>query len=100
VIFKGVPAELWTNCGEYYLSDRVTEELLQRAEQAIASGAEVESVAMLREEHYPDLLAAISLSGEYLLPVVALFSRSVRTRLLEADRIASGRFQGQSASIS
>lgn len=42
VIFKRVPAEICTNCGEYYLSDRVTDELLQQAEAAIASGAEVE----------------------------------------------------------
>jgi YgiT-type zinc finger domain-containing protein len=42
VIFKQVPAEICTNCGEYYLSDRITDDLLQQAEQAIASGAEVE----------------------------------------------------------
>lgn len=42
VVFKRVPAEVCENCGEYYLSDEVTEELLKRAEEAIASGAEVE----------------------------------------------------------
>lgn len=42
VIFRRVPAQICTNCGEYYLSDRVTDELLQQAEAAIASGAEVE----------------------------------------------------------
>jgi hypothetical protein len=42
VVFKRVPAEVCDNCGEYYLSDEVTGELLERAEEAIASGAEVE----------------------------------------------------------
>jgi YgiT-type zinc finger domain-containing protein len=42
VVFKRVPAEVCENCGEYYLSDEVTGELLERAEEAIAGGAEVE----------------------------------------------------------
>ncbi|PSN12591.1 hypothetical protein C7293_19535 [filamentous cyanobacterium CCT1] len=42
VVFKRVPAEVCENCGEYYLSDEVTGDLLERAEEAIASGAEVE----------------------------------------------------------
>lgn len=42
VIFKGVPAEVCDNCGEYYLSDTVTEQVLQRAELAVNNGAEVE----------------------------------------------------------
>lgn len=42
VIFKAVPAEICTTCGEYYLSERITDELLQRAEEAIANGTEVE----------------------------------------------------------
>ena len=42
VVFKRVPAEVCENCGEYYLSDEVTGELLERAEEAISSGAEVE----------------------------------------------------------
>lgn len=42
VIFKGVPAELCDNCGEYYLSEEVSHELLERADAAVASGAEVE----------------------------------------------------------
>jgi YgiT-type zinc finger domain-containing protein len=42
VVFKRVPAEVCDNCGEYYLSDEVTGKLLERAEAAIASGAEVE----------------------------------------------------------
>ena len=42
VIFKDVPAEVCENCGEYYLSESVTGELLERAERAIENGAEVE----------------------------------------------------------
>lgn len=42
VILKGVPAEVCDNCGEYYLSDAVTEQVLQRAELAVNNGAEVE----------------------------------------------------------
>lgn len=42
VIFKNVPAEVCENCGEYYLSDAVTGDILERAEEAVTSGAEVE----------------------------------------------------------
>ena len=42
IIFKLVPAEVCDNCGEYYLSEAVTEQLLPRAEKAVAQGAEVE----------------------------------------------------------
>lgn len=42
VVFKRVPAEVCENCGEYYLGDEVTGELLGRAEEAVISGAEVE----------------------------------------------------------
>lgn len=42
VIFKDAPAEICENCGEYYLSENVTEELLGRAERAIENGAEIE----------------------------------------------------------
>ena len=42
VILKGVPADVCQNCGEYYLSDQVAGEVLERAEAAVNSGAEVE----------------------------------------------------------
>jgi YgiT-type zinc finger domain-containing protein len=42
IIFKEVPAEVCENCGEYYLSDSVTEKLLSRADEAVKNGAEVE----------------------------------------------------------
>lgn len=44
VILKGVPGEICFLCGEYYLSESVTEEVLKRAENAIIRGAEVEIV--------------------------------------------------------
>ncbi len=42
MILKQVPAEVCTNCGEYYLSSEVTAQVLKRAELAVKSGAEVE----------------------------------------------------------
>jgi YgiT-type zinc finger domain-containing protein len=42
IIFKNVPAQVCTNCGEYYLSESVTDQLLTRAEVAVQSGAELE----------------------------------------------------------
>ena len=44
VILKSVPAEVCQNCGEYYLSDSVTDQVLKRAEAAVKNGAEVEIV--------------------------------------------------------
>ena len=42
VILKGVPAEICESCGEYYLSNEVTVQVMERAEAAVKSGAEVE----------------------------------------------------------
>jgi YgiT-type zinc finger domain-containing protein len=42
IIFKGVPAEVCENCGEYYLTQAVTHQLLTRAEEAVKNRAEVE----------------------------------------------------------
>lgn len=42
VVVKEVPADVCDNCGEYYLSEAVTGELIERAEAAVAGGAEVE----------------------------------------------------------
>lgn len=44
IILKGVPADVCENCGEYYLSDDVTDRVLERAEKAARDGAEVEIV--------------------------------------------------------
>ncbi len=42
VIIKGVPADVCGDCGEYYLSEEVTREILERANRAVEHGAEVE----------------------------------------------------------
>ena len=42
VILKGVPAEVCENCGEYYLAEAITAQVLERAEEAVRNGAEVE----------------------------------------------------------
>ena len=39
---KEVPAQVCSNCGEYYLSEEVAEKLLAKANAAVAFGAEVE----------------------------------------------------------
>ena len=41
-ILKEVPAEVCVNCGEYYLSESVTEAVLRRAEEVVTRGVEVE----------------------------------------------------------
>ncbi len=42
VIVKDVPAEVCTNCGEYYLGEAVTEHVFAQAEDAVRRRAEVE----------------------------------------------------------
>jgi YgiT-type zinc finger domain-containing protein len=42
IIFKQVPAEVFSNCGEHYFSQDIAERLLSRAEEAVKNGAEVE----------------------------------------------------------
>jgi len=42
VVVKEVPAEVCENCGEYYLNETVSEQLLAMAEDAFRKHAEVE----------------------------------------------------------
>ena len=42
VVIKEVPAQVCENCGEYYLSDSMTEKVMGLAEEAVAHGAEIE----------------------------------------------------------
>jgi YgiT-type zinc finger domain-containing protein len=44
VILKKVPADICENCGEYYLSEQITEKVLEAAEKAVNNGAEVEII--------------------------------------------------------
>ncbi|MFH1941496.1 MAG: type II toxin-antitoxin system MqsA family antitoxin [bacterium] len=42
IIFKDVPADICNNCGEYFVSEKITERLLNRSESAVKNGTEVE----------------------------------------------------------
>jgi YgiT-type zinc finger domain-containing protein len=42
VLIKDVPAEICENCGEYYLSEAVTGQVMALAEEAVRHRAEVE----------------------------------------------------------
>ncbi len=42
IIIKQVPANVCDNCGEYYLSEQVTEKVLAMGENSVQSHAEVE----------------------------------------------------------
>jgi len=44
LIIKGVPGDVCENCGEYYLSESITERVLSIGEEAVAKGAGVEIV--------------------------------------------------------
>ena len=42
IIIKDVPAQICDNCGEYYLSDEISEQVMALAENAIKNNAEIE----------------------------------------------------------
>ena len=42
MVIKDVPAEICENCGEYYLSEEITEKVQNLAEQAFQHGVEIE----------------------------------------------------------
>jgi YgiT-type zinc finger domain-containing protein len=42
VLIKNVPAQICENCGEHYLSDEITDQVLKQAELLAARNAEVE----------------------------------------------------------
>jgi YgiT-type zinc finger domain-containing protein len=42
LVVKGVPAQVCPNCGEDYVNEEVTEQLLQTAEEMARSGAQVD----------------------------------------------------------
>jgi YgiT-type zinc finger domain-containing protein len=44
VILRQVPADVCENCGEYYLSEAITENVLNKAEDAVRKGAELEII--------------------------------------------------------
>jgi len=46
VVIKGVVASICNNCGEYYLDQETTKEVLQKANEAYKKGAEIEVINM------------------------------------------------------
>ena len=42
IVFRGVPADICTNCGEQYVDEDTARRLLAEAEAAAKSGVEVE----------------------------------------------------------
>jgi YgiT-type zinc finger domain-containing protein len=42
LVIKGVPARVCDNCGEEYVDERVTEQLLATADQAAQAGVQVD----------------------------------------------------------
>ena len=44
ILLKNVPAEICTNCGHYYLSKETSNEVLQKGNEAVSKGAELEIV--------------------------------------------------------
>ena len=44
VIIKGVPAEVCQDCGEYYLDEKTTGEVMAKADAAVKRGVEVEII--------------------------------------------------------
>jgi YgiT-type zinc finger domain-containing protein len=42
IIIKDVPAQICENCGEYYLTDEITEQVMKLAEEAVKHNAEIE----------------------------------------------------------
>jgi YgiT-type zinc finger domain-containing protein len=42
LVFKGVPVQVCSNCGEAYVDEGVTRQILGKAEEAAASGVQVD----------------------------------------------------------
>jgi YgiT-type zinc finger domain-containing protein len=42
VVIKDVPADICENCGEYYLSEEMTDKVLAMAKDAVAHDTEIE----------------------------------------------------------
>jgi len=42
IVFKDVPALICDNCGEKYIDDTITKELLQKANELISNGTQVD----------------------------------------------------------
>ncbi|MEO5673793.1 MAG: type II toxin-antitoxin system MqsA family antitoxin [Chitinophagales bacterium] len=38
IVFKNVPAEICDNCGEFYIDEKTSADLLRKAETAVSNG--------------------------------------------------------------
>jgi len=48
IAIKQVPANVCQNCGEYYLTEAMTREVLKRANEAVKKGVEFEVIKMTK----------------------------------------------------
>lgn len=46
ILIKNVPAEICNNCGNYYLSDKISDLVLKQSEDAVRNGAELEIIKL------------------------------------------------------
>lgn len=44
IVIKNVPADICENCGEYYLSEEISSQILRMAEEAVKLNHEVEVI--------------------------------------------------------
>jgi YgiT-type zinc finger domain-containing protein len=44
IVIKNVPADICENCGEYYLSEKISSRILSMAEEAVKLNHEVEVI--------------------------------------------------------
>lgn len=44
IVFKNVPAQVCENCGDFYISEEVTQMLLERAQVTLQKGVEFEII--------------------------------------------------------
>ncbi|KPQ28790.1 MAG: YgiT-type zinc finger domain [Marinobacter excellens HL-55] len=44
IVIKNVPADICENCGEYYLSEEISSQILRMAEEAVKRNHEVEVI--------------------------------------------------------
>ena len=42
IVFKDVPANICDNCGEKYVNDKITKDLLKKANELVKNGTEVD----------------------------------------------------------
>lgn len=51
IVIKNVPAQVCGNCGEYYLTEAITEQITRLAEEAVVRGVQVEVLTYAASVH-------------------------------------------------